>query len=53
MEGWRVIPLRIDDPFYSMAIDEAILKPASPTASLPFINMRSLMLFPPPACKQR
>lgn len=26
MEGWRVIPLRIDDPFYSMAIDEAILK---------------------------
>lgn len=26
MESWRVIPLRIDDPFYSMAIDEAILK---------------------------
>jgi len=34
MEGWRVIPLRIDDPFYSMAIDEAILKLNSEGRSL-------------------
>ncbi len=26
MKSWRLLPLRMDEPFYSMAIDEAILR---------------------------
>ncbi|NLI43783.1 MAG: lipoate--protein ligase family protein, partial [Synergistaceae bacterium] len=26
MKSWRLLPLRVDEPFYSMAIDEAILR---------------------------